>query len=277
MTMLTAFHHDPSLKDFVLHQLVQHRETDKLVQGRYWQDGKGCAVGCTLEAVRLRNHAPSIDHEAHNLYESELGVPRALARLEDRIFEGLPNAAAQLWPERFITAIAPGADLAMVVPRFLFWLLDDELPQHVKDKYPKTKAALADVTALYREWIDTDRKPDRDRWVKARAALDDAADADAAYAYAAYAADAYAAYAADAAADAAAYAYAYAYAADAADAYAADADAAAAYAADAYAAYAAYADAADAYAADARRAAYQRHADKLIELLETAPISKAAA
>jgi len=269
MTMLTAFHHDPSLKDFVLHQLVQHRETDKLVQGRYWQDGKGCAVGCTLEAVRLRNHAPSIDHEAHNLYESELGVPRALARLEDRIFEGLPNAAAQLWPERFITAIAPGADLAMVVPRFLFWLLDDELPQHVKDKYPKTKAALADVTALYREWIDTDRKPDRDRWVKARAALDDAADADAAYAYAA---DAYAAYAADAAADAAAYAYAYAYAADAdaADAYAADADAAAAYA------YAAAADAA-AYAYAARRAAYQRHADKLIELLETAPISKAAA
>jgi hypothetical protein len=144
------------------------------------------------------------------------------------------------------------------VPRFLFWLLDDELPQHVKDKYPKTKAALADVTALYREWIDTDRKPDRDRWVKARAALDDAADADAADAYAADAD-------ADAAADAAAYAYAYAYAADAdaADAYAADAAAAAA--------------AADADAADARRAAYQRHADKLIELLETAPISKAAA
>ena len=102
-------------------------------------------------------------------------------------------------------------------------------------------------------------------WVRGEASIEDVRLARE-NAYAAYAAAGAAAYAAAAAA----YAYAAAYAADAADAYAAAADAAAAYA------YAAAADAA-AYAYAARRAAYQRHADKLIELLETAPISKAAA
>src|SRR5258708_1011448 len=49
-----------------------------------------------------------------------------LARLEDRIFETLPNAEAQLWPARFMGAINPGVDLTRVGWQFLHWLLTDE-------------------------------------------------------------------------------------------------------------------------------------------------------
>ena len=52
---MLAFHNDAGLKDFVLAELARHREAERLLQGHgYWEDGKGCAVGCTLEAVRVR-------------------------------------------------------------------------------------------------------------------------------------------------------------------------------------------------------------------------------
>jgi hypothetical protein len=48
-----------------------------------------------------------------------------LAHLEDTIFEGLPNAKAQAWPERFLDAIKVGSDLSLVGWQFLHWLLTD--------------------------------------------------------------------------------------------------------------------------------------------------------
>jgi hypothetical protein len=226
-TML-AYHNDPAIKSALIASLEDHAAHDRIKQGSYWQDGRGCAVACTLHGVDEN----AAIHGKHQMYEKYFGVPQAIARLEDRIFEGLGNTLAMRWPLRFAAAIRPGADLSMVVPRFLYWLLSERLPLHVsKDKHPRAWQAIADVAALYREWCVDGVKPSRDRLEKAA----DAADA----AYAAADAAAYAAYAA----------YAAAYAAYAA------------YAAAAYAAYAAYA---------ARKAEFSLMADKLIELLEAA-------
>lgn len=73
---MLAFLGKPELKTFVLDQLAAHREADRLVKGTYWERGKGCAVGCTLESVRHFNgHARAkIDHGNHALYETELGA-----------------------------------------------------------------------------------------------------------------------------------------------------------------------------------------------------------
>ncbi len=170
MTHLLAFHNDPSLKEFVLTELGRHRAQDQLVQAHgYWAGGKGCAVGCTLEAVRLFSGDTTIAHDLHVLYETRLGIPQRLARLEDGIFEGLPREASQLWPERVISAIAPGSALTMIWPRFALWLLDEELPPLVLGKEGVT-AALANVAALYREWTETGKSPRRERWTKADAA-----------------------------------------------------------------------------------------------------------
>lgn len=182
---MLAYHNDPTLKTFVLDQIRLHREADKLIKGIYWDDGKGCAIGCTIEAVRLHNGntKKNLGHGSHALYETELGIPRILARLEDNFFEALPHGESQAWPERFITAITPGADLTMVWPQFAFWLLTEEVSQYTNNK--RSLASLVEVGAMYREWID-DSKPNTDRWLNAR--LNAAADADAAAA--AYASDA---------------------------------------------------------------------------------------
>jgi hypothetical protein len=272
---MLAYHNDETIKTNILTQLAAHRAADEIVKGRYWEHGKGCAIGCTIYSGR------------HVEYETRFGVPQVLARLEDRIFEGLPNDVAMTWPERFISAIPVGADLAMVWPCFALWLLSEELPQHARGS-DLCAAAIAAVAALYAEWCETGKAPSQDLWAEKRRAAN--------VAYAAYAA--YAANVADAAANANAAANAAdaAYAAYAAAAYAA-AYAAAAYAAAnaAYAAayvaanvadaaanvaYAAYAAANVAYAAanvanaanaadaaNARRQSYVRMADKLVEII----------
>ena len=113
--MLT-FHGSQELKDQRIAQVRAHRLADQIVHGVYWENGKGCAVGCTIHSG---NH---ID------YESELGIPVELAFTEDHIFETLPNGKALMWPERFLQAIPVGVDLRQthVNKRYLLALLTDE-------------------------------------------------------------------------------------------------------------------------------------------------------
>lgn len=163
---LIAFHGEPGIKDRYLARVRLHREADRLVRGRGWEGGRGCAVGCTLESYD------------HSRYPIELGIPVELAHLEDRIFENLPHAEALQWPERFLDAATPGADLSRVWPLFAVWLLTDDACGVIQ--YAKTEAQRASIQAvadLYREGVPSDDR----RWAAA-----------AAYAYA-YAADAYAA------------------------------------------------------------------------------------
>jgi len=133
-----------------------HKEADEIIHGKYWEDGKGCAVGCTIH---------SSDHSA---YETELGIPQAIARLEDSIFEGLSNGDAKLFPEQFLTAINVGADLTGVADRFLYWLLVD--PSDGVMRYARTdgqRRAMERVGDLYARKISGE-EIERQEWISAR-------------------------------------------------------------------------------------------------------------
>ena len=111
---LIAYHNDPSIKTAILKQLKAHAKADEIIKGVYWEGGKGCAVGCTIHS------------DDHTEYETRFGIPQMLAKLEDCIFEGLPNRKAKAWPIRFMSAIKPGQDLSLVGWKFLHWLLTDK-------------------------------------------------------------------------------------------------------------------------------------------------------
>ncbi len=96
---MLSFHNDPAVKQKYLDRIIKHREMDNIIQGKGWENGKGCAVGCTLENY---NHAR---------YPIELGIPKWLAYLEDSIFEGLTIEKAKLWPELFLKSIPVGVNL----------------------------------------------------------------------------------------------------------------------------------------------------------------------
>ena len=162
--MTLAFHNDPKLKAKYLARVRDHRKADRLIQGTGWEYGRGCAVGCTLEAYD------------HNRYPIELGIPVELARLEDGIFEGLARSDAMDWPEAFLDAIPVGADLSLVWPRFAHWLLVDD--EHGVIQYAGShegaRTAIQGVADLFARRI-AGNDPTTEEWAAARAALGDAA------------------------------------------------------------------------------------------------------
>lgn len=102
---MLAFKNDPKIKAKYVKRVRDHYKADEIVQGVYWKNGKGCAVGCTIEG------------SDHNHYKTELGIPSELAYLEDRFFEELNNGDAKEFPLRFLKAIKPGADLSLVTTK----------------------------------------------------------------------------------------------------------------------------------------------------------------
>lgn len=174
-TALRAFHGDPEIKKRYLERIAEHEAADEIVHGLYWENGKGCAVGCTIH---------SGDHGA---YETELGLPRWLARLEDGMFERQENGASKTFPRRFLEAIPPGADCEAAKLPFLAWLMDDSTyglaftarEQEIKDLATEVGAKLRaglttgpDAEALSKKlWAAWDARTAWDAW-DARAAWD---------------------------------------------------------------------------------------------------------
>lgn len=139
MAKLLSWHNDPQLKQKYIDRVRAHRLADNLIQGTGWDNGngKGCAVGCTLESYD------------HTRFPNELGLPIWIAHLEDSIFEGLDNKTAQLWPERFMEAIPVGVEVDTIKKPFIIWLLNFALKQFDNDRFKRQADAIKNVIKLY--------------------------------------------------------------------------------------------------------------------------------
>lgn len=143
---MKAYHNDQMLKDLMLLSLQDHYDADEIVKGQYWEGGKGCAVGCTIYS------------DQHKDYETLLGIPEWLAHLEDAIFEGLPNGKAKHWPIRFMSAIKTGVDLERVKIPFLIFVVESTLDKFDHKEFPDCKKAIDSVLVeLRRDVIDKDQ------------------------------------------------------------------------------------------------------------------------
>ena len=243
---LLSFHGKQEIKDAHIRQLQMHFDADDIIQGIYWENGKGCDTGCSFHS------------SDHGNWPRLLGITRIIGHLRDRIFEGLPNAQAKLFPLACSNATPVGVNLDNVWRRFFIWLLVDDAEGVIKyAKNEDGRKAIQNIANAFTQSLEGDVS--YEEWMKLKSAAEAAADA-------AYAAEAYAAAAAAYAAAAAAYAVE-AYAAAAADAYTADAAAADA---EAYAAADAAAAAADARRLAARNRKYIKMSEMLIQLLKEA-------
>ena len=124
---MKAFHGDPAVKEKYLARLRAHHAADEIIQGVGYNGSHGCAVGCTLNK-----------HD-HRAYENELGLPQWLARLEDRIFEGLPPKDAQQFAIDFLEAVPVGADVSKVR-----WQLASQRHRRDKERFAENKELYAD-------------------------------------------------------------------------------------------------------------------------------------
>lgn len=99
---MQAFHNDPAVKAKYVNRIAAHIAADNLIHGIGWENGKGCAVGCTFEAYE------------HARGPVELGLPEWLMRLEDSIYEGLLGDESRDFVAKFLAVIPVGADVEPV-------------------------------------------------------------------------------------------------------------------------------------------------------------------
>jgi len=146
---MKTFHGKQSIKDKYIERVKAHAAADRIIKGRYWENGKGCAIGCTIEGG---------DHEK---YETELGIPREIAYLEDIIFEKLPNNKAMEFPLRFLEAVPVGVDLSKVIAQLIIWQFEDEkyglknIKEVVDDKV--VYEYCQKVVALYKRILENEK------------------------------------------------------------------------------------------------------------------------
>ena len=142
---MKAFHNDQSIKDKYVKRVIAHQASDNLIRGTGWANGRGCAVGCTLE------------NYDHSRYPIELGIPEWLARVEDTLFDGMSLEKSKTWPEVFLKSITVGDDLERVKAPFLIMVLESVLQTFDHDKNPEVVKAINGSIALWkREDIGSD-------------------------------------------------------------------------------------------------------------------------
>ena len=127
-TMLTYFN-DPKLKEMIVEEMKNHQKQDQIIKGTYGkQNGvwKGCAVGCAIHSINLRL-GKEFPTDNHRVYEEAIGVPEWLARLQDTIFEGLPDKENSQFAVDLLEAIPVGVNLDKVKWKFCAIILKENI------------------------------------------------------------------------------------------------------------------------------------------------------
>ena len=135
---MLSFHNDPAIKEKYLSRIRAHRLADNIIKGIGWENGKGCAIGCILE------------NYAHNRYPEELGLPVWLAKLQDKIFENLPEPDHVYWPESSLEIIPVGVDVEVVRHKLAIRRLDRlvKLQTDSLEKNPDLKEIISQTLSV---------------------------------------------------------------------------------------------------------------------------------
>ena len=126
---MLSYHNDENLKKLVVAEMKNHKVQDQFVKGRYsnYEKGskfKGCAVGCTIDSLNLVLNK-SYDIDEHSVFEEAIGVPGWLARLQDKIFEGLTDNENSQFAVDFLDSIPVGVNLEPVKWKFCSFILKE--------------------------------------------------------------------------------------------------------------------------------------------------------
>ena len=164
---MLSYHGDPLIKAKYTARFAAHRAADEVIQGEGFTEGRGCFVGCTLDAYD------------HSRFPVELGWPEWLARLADTIFEGIPKEDAPQFGTDLLASVPIGVDLEPVRNRFLLTVQRRNL-ERIKDKTtPGADACIAAVKTvieLLEHDVAAESAAESAAWLAARSAAWSAAE-----------------------------------------------------------------------------------------------------
>lgn len=158
MTRL-SFDGDPARKERYLVRLRDHIDAGDFRFAPAWEDGKGSALGCTVEADDI------------DVYADRLGVPAALAMVLDNLVNCQPPGPmfrhATDFALRWLTMMPVGADLSPVPGTILCELLDHPVLRETTQRHPPVEAVRRVVIDLHRSALDG-QDVSRTQWREAR-------------------------------------------------------------------------------------------------------------
>jgi hypothetical protein len=97
---------------------------------------------------------PTIDR-GYMVVEKATGIPSELVQADCFFYKWMGSD----WRTRFLDAVAIGADLSLVAPRFLLWLVRDSgMPGA---DHPAVAPAIASVVVVLDDWCRTGYEPER--------------------------------------------------------------------------------------------------------------------
>src|SRR5690242_11811924 len=110
---IRAYHGDPAIKAFHVSLARHHYEADMLLAGTYGEQNggtfRGCSIGCMAHDIK-----PGATDDLHAIVAEHAGWPEWLARLNDSIFEGLPQGERERFHVELREAVPVGANLEPV-------------------------------------------------------------------------------------------------------------------------------------------------------------------
>ncbi|MEE9351487.1 MAG: hypothetical protein V3U78_04450, partial [Thiotrichaceae bacterium] len=95
---------DQETKEHWIKTMQEHQDADRLVQGRWFKNGRGCFFGCAMQT----------DENALPKAIAKMKLPAQLVYLAEQIFERLPQKEALKFPVELCKAIPVNVDITNV-------------------------------------------------------------------------------------------------------------------------------------------------------------------
>lgn len=109
---LNSFNGEPKLKDKLLQAIKLDKQNERIIKGKYWEDDKGCCIGCGEHALCTILNDKFTDRK-HKYLADKLDIPESIFHLGDGIFEGLSNEESQQFVVDFYEALLVGHDYSL--------------------------------------------------------------------------------------------------------------------------------------------------------------------
>lgn len=150
---------DQKTKDKWIAIMTDHRETDRLIRGKWIEDQsedsglfKGCFFGCAMQT----------SEDPLKMAIKEMNLPPWLVYLAEKIYEGLPEGDFLDWPVNLLQAIPVNKDISLVKHKLAIWRLTE-----LADKNKSVSVAINKVIKCHRQALNGDDQID---WLAARLA-----------------------------------------------------------------------------------------------------------
>ena len=178
---MLSYLNDKKLKQDMVKEMELHLKQDQFIKGVYSKTNgifKGCSIGCAIDSLnRIKNK--TIPYSQHSGLETELGIPKWLARLNDTLYEGLPTEKAGKFSVDFLKAIPVGVNLDIVRHKLCAFILTGNIQRvlalKIKDDLKeKIVIALKMVLELHEKTI-LNGAWDDSAWSTARSAAESVA------------------------------------------------------------------------------------------------------